>query len=865
MSEATARRRSTPGRQSNRPGDDRTRHASRRHLVYARTASCPDSPEFVGCKISSLGVRPGEAVTVAAEVRKDAVDLGAAVQTADFSQTHGGYGFGRLRSSSFLIMNVILALVGRAPRPRAHADASRPQQSWPWGWDRPSPTLSSFSSRRISGSRARTKSSTSSPLYRRGVRLHGHGRGPDGAQRFDIFGHSTLLQLADSPVAVSIILAIAALGEYGLVLGGWSAHSTLPFYGSVRGATQMIPYELALGLSLVTVFLTAGTMSMSGIVAAQSDLWNIVTLFPAFVVYPYFDVRGDEPTSFDLPEAEGEIVAGHYHRVLVDEVRVFFLSEYINMLNVSMVATTVFLGGWQADRSRRRSSHCGAEPGTPAGCRCCGSSGKTWTPCSSAVWTRGAFMRMRYDHFMKLGWKVLIPVSLTWLVSAAVIQAVTSFTDLSRNQLFIGIGAAFLGVLALVFLFRREGRRRRRRGRRCGSVRPSGRIRRFRRGFPCRRCPARPCRLRLAPRAAPPCRAVRASGSAFRIGRRGRIRRTGIRRGRVPNRKRCVPNRGAAPRQSDAAERAKPAQPPPSRECLRVTDHIFHVPRSRALDRPKKGAGGGALRPRRWIRVTISLMFRKPVTSSTRRRRLQRPRATTDATSSTGILTALNAASGCELCSAPGRRDSRRSGEQHPGQPGFARRTLRPPGLSDQLSALHLLRLLHPGLPHEGADDDERVRACRPHARGPSSTRRKTFSRRCWKACRLPPTRWPRARPTPTTTAARSSAPPRPRSSGWPSTGLTIRPSRRRSSSMLRAPSIRPRFQLRRPADWRGGLGRRVRGRAHGRRKAGEEAATIEISLGETILFGVVAAVMVTLTVFGLLVTRRAVIPGGLR
>lgn len=107
---------------------------------------------------------------------------------------------------------------------------------------------------------------------------------PMGPQ-VSLFGINTPLQLADSPVAALFLVAVAALGEYGLVFGGWSTRSTLPLFGSVRSATQMISYELALGLSLVTVFLMSGTMSTSGIVEAQSGLWNCVTLFPAFCVY----------------------------------------------------------------------------------------------------------------------------------------------------------------------------------------------------------------------------------------------------------------------------------------------------------------------------------------------------------------------------------------------------------------------------------------------------------------------------------------------------------------------------------------------------------------------------------------------------
>ena len=267
-----------------------------------------------------------------------------------------------------------------------------------------------------------------------------------------IFGHETPLQMADSAVAVLFVLAVAALGEYGLVLGGWSAHSTLPFYGSVRGATQMISYELALGLSLVTVFLTSGTMSTSGIVDSQRGVWNAVVLFPAFVIYLVSMFGETNRLPFDLPEAEGEIVAGHTTEYSSMKFAWFYLSEYVNMLNVSMVATTVFLGGWRAGPvTTWVFSLWDGDPNT-GWLPMLWFFGKTWAFMFFFVWTRGSLLRMRYDHFMKLGWKVLIPVSLAWLVAVTLIQGVTTFAELSRQQLFIGIGVAFLVAMVVVLL-----------------------------------------------------------------------------------------------------------------------------------------------------------------------------------------------------------------------------------------------------------------------------------------------------------------------------------------------------------------------------------------------------------------------------
>lgn len=266
-----------------------------------------------------------------------------------------------------------------------------------------------------------------------------------------IFGHHTPLQLADSGVAMLFILAVAALGEYGLVFGGWSTRSTLPLLGAVRSATQMISYELALSLSLVTVFLTAGSMSTSAIVESQANLWNCITLFPAFVVYLISMFGETNRLPFDLPEAEGELVAGHTTEYSSMKFAWFYLSEYVNMLNVSMIATTVFLGGWRAGPIMTSIfSLWGGDPNV-GWLPMLWFIAKTWVFMFVMVWVRATLLRMRYDHFMKLGWKVLIPVALTWLVCVTLIQGISTFTTLSRQSLLLGIAAIFLVALIVIW------------------------------------------------------------------------------------------------------------------------------------------------------------------------------------------------------------------------------------------------------------------------------------------------------------------------------------------------------------------------------------------------------------------------------
>ncbi|WP_082092319.1 NADH-quinone oxidoreductase subunit NuoH [Demequina pelophila] len=223
----------------------------------------------------------------------------------------------------------------------------------------------------------------------------------------------TPLQLTDFPVAVLFILACAAIGVYGIVLGGWASGSTYPLMGSIRSTAQVISYELAMGLSLVTVFMLSGTMSTSGIIEAQTDRWWVWPLFPAFILYVISMVGETNRLPFDLPEAEGELVAGFMTEYSSMKFAWFFLAEYMNMINVSAVASTLFLGGWRAPW-----------PASWAGAEFLNSGIfppiwlilKIWLLMFVFVWIRGSVLRFRYDQFMRFGWKILIPVGLGWLV-----------------------------------------------------------------------------------------------------------------------------------------------------------------------------------------------------------------------------------------------------------------------------------------------------------------------------------------------------------------------------------------------------------------------------------------------------------------
>jgi NADH-quinone oxidoreductase subunit H len=233
-----------------------------------------------------------------------------------------------------------------------------------------------------------------------------------------IFGHRTPLQLTDLPVGVLVVFACSSLGVYGVVLSGWASGSTYPLLGSLRAAAQMISYEVAMGLSMVAVFLFAGTMSTSGIVAAQEHTWYVIPLFVSFAIYAISVVGETNRAPFDLAEAESELVGGFHTEYSSFKFAMFFLAEYINMVTVSALATTLFLGGWHAPWGVH-ALWSGANSG--------------WFPVIwfvakivliifVFVWLRGTLPRLRYDQFMHLGWKVLIPINLVWILAVTTIH-----------------------------------------------------------------------------------------------------------------------------------------------------------------------------------------------------------------------------------------------------------------------------------------------------------------------------------------------------------------------------------------------------------------------------------------------------------
>jgi NADH-quinone oxidoreductase subunit H len=284
-----------------------------------------------------------------------------------------------------------------------------------------------------------------------------------------IFGQRTPLQVTDVPVAVLVLLAVSALSVYGVVLGGWASGSPYPLLGGMRASAQMISYEVALGLSVVTVFLLAGTMSTAEIVAAQASNpqlgvggvtisvpgWYVLLLLPTFVIFFISSVGETNRLPFDLPEAETELVAGFMTEYSSLKFALFMLAEYIHMVVASAVVTTLFLGGWRAPWPI--SVWDGANQGWwPL----LWFMGKVGLLIFVFVWLRATLPRLRYDQFMRLGWRVLIPFALGWVLVLGGVR-VTQLAGVTRaQQLWVGGVTVAVVLLAALFWPQRRPERR---------------------------------------------------------------------------------------------------------------------------------------------------------------------------------------------------------------------------------------------------------------------------------------------------------------------------------------------------------------------------------------------------------------------
>lgn len=228
--------------------------------------------------------------------------------------------------------------------------------------------------------------------------------------------------LANVNAGMLFIVAITSLEVYGVIFAGWSSNSKYPFLGAMRASAQMISYELALTMILVTILLVSGTFNMNGIIMQQNQgffadmglnflSWNWLALFPLFIVYIISIVAECNRHPFDVVEGEAEIVAGHMVEYSGMGFAMFFLAEYANMILLSALASIFFLGGWATPIDI-------APFNWIPGWIWLGL--KTFCVVSLYVWFRASFPRFRYDQIMRLGWKVFIPVTFAWFLVVAI-------------------------------------------------------------------------------------------------------------------------------------------------------------------------------------------------------------------------------------------------------------------------------------------------------------------------------------------------------------------------------------------------------------------------------------------------------------
>ena len=216
--------------------------------------------------------------------------------------------------------------------------------------------------------------------------------------------------LADINVGILYLFAVSSLGVYGIIMGGWASNSKYPFLGAIRSAAQMVSYEVSIGVIIINVLLCVGSLNLNDIIIAQQNLWFIIPLFPMFVIFFISALAETNRPPFDLPEAEAELVAGYQTEYSGMMYAMFWLGEYANILLMCAMGSILFLGGWL--------SPINIYPFTLV-------PGAIWLILKILVLfilfalVKAIVPRYRYDQLMRLGWKVFLPLSLTWVVLTA--------------------------------------------------------------------------------------------------------------------------------------------------------------------------------------------------------------------------------------------------------------------------------------------------------------------------------------------------------------------------------------------------------------------------------------------------------------
>jgi NADH-quinone oxidoreductase subunit H len=258
--------------------------------------------------------------------------------------------------------------------------------------------------------------------------------------------------LAPMPVGFLFILAISSVGVYGIVIAGWSSNNKYALLGSIRSSAQMVSYEIAMGMSTIPVLLLAGNVSMSKIINQQAfETWNVLNLTVAFIIFMIAAFAETNRLPFDLPEAESELITGYHTEYSAMKFSMFFIAEYANMVTASALMATLFFGGWDIPFTLwdNLAPHTGLKTLLTLG----SFATKTLFFVFFFMWIRWTLPRFRYDQLMSLGWKLLLPLSLGYIVAVASVVVTLDALGFARGSVPFHLGLILLNIAAVVILF----------------------------------------------------------------------------------------------------------------------------------------------------------------------------------------------------------------------------------------------------------------------------------------------------------------------------------------------------------------------------------------------------------------------------
>jgi len=258
--------------------------------------------------------------------------------------------------------------------------------------------------------------------------------------------------LAPMPVGFLFILAFSSVGVYGIVIAGWASNNKYALLGSIRSSAQMVSYEIAMGMSTIPVLLLAGNVSMSKIVNQQAfETWNVLNLTVAFFIFLIAAFAETNRLPFDLPEAESELITGYHTEYSAMKFSLFFIAEYCNMLTASALMATLFFGGWDIPFTLwdNIAPHTGLKTLLTLGAFAT----KTLFFVFFFMWIRWTLPRFRYDQLMSLGWKLLLPLALGYIVAVATTIVTLDGLGFARGSVPFCTGLILLNLAAVVILF----------------------------------------------------------------------------------------------------------------------------------------------------------------------------------------------------------------------------------------------------------------------------------------------------------------------------------------------------------------------------------------------------------------------------